>query len=153
MKIDISEITAIPSLVHWRKEIIENVYGVAPSKRLLVAIRRYYRQYTADGSHIAIVAERNNIAVGCGAICLLNELPSPDNPSGRCAYLTNIYVRERYRGQGICHAIVAWLVDRAKKEECGKIWIETTDCARSLYQGIGFNESSGVMEYVDIHNF
>ncbi len=28
---------------------------------------------------------------------IIEELPSPDNPSGKCAYLMNIYVREAFR--------------------------------------------------------
>ena len=85
-KLSIREITVIPTLMHWRAEVIENVFGEKPSKRLLVANRRYYREHIADGSHMAVVAEIGDRGVGCGAICLSEELPSPDNPSGRCAY-------------------------------------------------------------------
>ena len=34
---------------------------------------------------------------GCGMVLYHDELPSPDNPSGRCAYLMNIYVRSGFR--------------------------------------------------------
>lgn len=137
MKVIIKEITAIPTLMHWRREVIENVFGVEPSKRLLVANRRYYRQNIAGGRHVAIVAEIDGADVGCGAICLSEELPSPDNPSGKCAYLMNIYVREPYRSRGVGRAIVCWLVEKARNLGCDKIYLETTDRVRgqltSLY--------------------
>lgn len=101
MSTTIRQVTAIPTLMHWRKEVIENVFGTTPSKRLLAANRRYYLQHIADGSHIAIVASVDGTDAGCGAICLSDELPSPDNPSGHCAYLMNIYVRKNYRSRGI----------------------------------------------------
>lgn len=152
MEVNIREITAIPTLMHWRKEVIEKVFGTAPSRRLLVMNRRYYQRSIAEGSHIAVVAEIADSGVGCGAICLSEELPSPDNLSGKCAYLMNIYVREEYRGRGVGHLIVNWLVDKARELGCDKIYLETTDCARPLYESIGFKELSGIMRYENIHN-
>lgn len=152
MNIIIREITSLPTLMHWRKEVIENVFGVVPSKRLMAANRRYYRQHIEDGSHIAIIAEINGEGVGCGALCLSEELPSPDNPSGQCAYLMNIYVRKEYRGEGIGHSIVRWLVEKARLSGCNKIYLETTDEAKSLYNSIGFRDLTGYMKYADIHD-
>lgn len=152
MKVNMREVIVIPTLMHWRKEVIENVFGVVPSKELMAANRMYYMKHIADGSHIAIVAETDDQDVGCGAICLSDELPSPDNPSGRCAYLMNIYVRKEYRGHGVGHSIVCWLVKKARQLGCDKIYLETTDGARSLYKDIGFKELPGIMKYADIQN-
>lgn len=146
------EVIVIPTLMHWRKEVIENVFGVVPSKELMAANRMYYMKHIADGSHIAIVAEIDDQDVGCGAICLSDELPSPDNPSGYCAYLMNIYVRKEYRGHGVGHSIVYWLVKKARQLGCDKIYLETTDGARSLYKDIGFKELPGIMKYADVQN-
>lgn len=152
MKVIVQEITAVPTLMHWRSEVIEGVFGVAPSKRLLAANRRYYRQHIADGSHVAVVAEADGEGVGCGAVCLTEELPSPDNPSGRCAYLMNIYVREAWRRRGVGHAIVRRLIEIARESGCDKIYLETTDGARSFYRSIGFNELLGIMKYAGIYD-
>ncbi|MGM9821323.1 MAG: GNAT family N-acetyltransferase [Muribaculaceae bacterium] len=152
MNITIEERTAIPTLMHWRKEVIENVFGVIPSKALLVANRRYYNTHIADGTHIAIVAFIDGADAGCGAICLTDELPSPDNPSGRCAYLMNIYVRREYRRHGIAHAIVRWLVEKAQSLGCDKIYLETTDGAKPVYTEIGFVDLPNIMKYAEIHD-
>lgn len=152
MNVTIREITAIPTLMHWRREVIENVFGVVPSKRLLVANRQYYLKHIADGSHIAVVADVGGEDAGCGAICLSEELPSPDNPSGRCAYLMNIYVRDGFRLHGVGHSIVRWLVGKARELGCDKIYLETTDGARSLYKSVGFKELPGIMKYADVQN-
>lgn len=138
--------------MHWRREVIENVFGTEPSKRLMVANRQYYRRHIADGTHIAIVASTDDTDAGCGAICLTEELPSPDNPSGRCACLMNIYVREEFRNRGVAHAIVRWLVNKARQLGCDKIYLETTDMAQPLYRSIGFNDLPGTMKYADIQN-
>lgn len=152
MNINIREITSLPTLMHWRKEVIENVFGIVPSKRLLAANRRYYRRHIEDGTHIAVIAEMNGEDAGCGAICLSDELPSPDNLSGQCAYIMNIYVRKEYRGKGIGHSVVRWLVEKAQQLGCDKIYLETTDEAKSLYKSIGFRDLTGYMKYADIHD-
>ena len=152
MEVVIRQIFAIPTLMHWRREVIENVFDLVPSKRLMVANRQYYRRHIADGSHIALVAEVDGVGVGCGALCLSDELPSPDNPSGRCAYLMNIYVRREHRCRGIGRRIVSRIVEKAQELGCGKIYLETTDGARPLYKDIGFEELPGIMKYADIQH-
>ena len=45
-------------------------------------------------SYLAVVAEVDGREAGCETICFTEELPSPDNPSGGCAYLMNLSVTE-----------------------------------------------------------
>ncbi len=124
--IELKRITALPTLMHWRAEVIRNVSGVEPHPRMLVANRQYYRKHIADDTHLAFVAEYDGVECGCGAVCFTEELPSPNNPTGRCAYLMNIYVRELFRNKGIAHHIITRLVDEARGRGCGKIYLETT---------------------------
>lgn len=85
--------------------------------------------------------------VGCGAICLQNEMPSPDNPSGRCAYFMNIYVRKEHRGNGIGNRIVNWLIDYSLRHDVRKIYLETTLIGKSLYENSGFTPMADMMIY------
>lgn len=144
--IELREITTLPTLMMWRQEVIRNVFGIEPSARLLVVNRQYYRKHIADRSHIALVASSDGKDIGCGAVCLTDELPSPDNPSGHCAYLMNIYVRQPYRNHGVAHTIVKELIAIARRKGCGKIYLETTDEGRTLYQSLGFTEMEGMMK-------
>lgn len=152
MNVTIREIIDIDTLMHWRREVIRTVFGEEPTPALLENNRRYYQTHLRQGKHIAVIAGADGIDAGCGAICLSEELPSPDNPSGRCAYLMNIYVREEFRGHGVGHSIVLWLVKKASEMGCDKVYLETTDTAHSLYKGIGFKELPGMMKYADIHD-
>lgn len=146
--ITLRQITVIPTLMMWRREVIRHVFGVEPSRRLLVENRRYFRKHIADGTHIAIGAQWAGEDCGCGAICLTDELPSPDNPTGKCAYLMNIYVREPFRQHGIAHAIVERLIEEARRRDCGKIYLETTDEARTVYESIGFHDLPDMMHLI-----
>ncbi len=132
--------------MYWRAEVIRAVFGVEPAKRLLVANRRYYREHIANDSHYSILAQYQGVTCGCGSVCFYSELPSPDNSTGNCAYIMNVYVREHFRNKGIGHAIIRKLIEECKKRECEKIFLETTDRAKTLYSSIGFTEMSDMMK-------
>ncbi len=133
--------------MNWRAEVIEHVFGEKPDETLLSANRQFYEKHIADGTHYALVVEHGGADCGCGAACFTDELPSPDNPSGRCAYLMNIYVREAFRNHGLAHQIVSCLIEEAKNRYCGKIYLETTNDGRPVYQSLGFRDLPDIMKY------
>ncbi len=144
---NLREIKDVPTLMRWRKEVIEHVFGQTADDPLLNANRAYYEKHMADGSHFALVADIDGKECGCGAVCFTEELPSPDNPSGRCAYLMNIYVREPFRNHGIAHQIVTRLLEESMQRKCGKIYLETTDDGRPVYRSLGFRDLPDMMKY------
>lgn len=143
---ELRQIRDLPTLMKWRKEVLRNVFGYEPSARLLEQNRRYYCKHIEEDSHLAFVASWEGEDVGCGAVCFSEELPSPDNPTGKCAYLMNIYVREQFRKHGIAHSIVTRLVEEARNRDCGKIYLETTEDGRPVYASIGFRELPDMMK-------
>ena len=90
-------------LIHWRMEVLHCVFSIpgdADTAELRQQNLNYYRKALENGSHIACFAEEDGEIVGCGGLCLYDEMPSPDNPTGHCAYLMNIYVRPEHQGHG-----------------------------------------------------
>lgn len=142
---DIRKINILDELMAWRKEVIANVFGAIADEALLNANLQYYKAHISDGSHVAVVASCEAIDCGCGALCFSEELPSPDNPGGKCAYLMNIYVREAYRNKGIAHKIIRYLLEIALERRCDKIYLETTDEARPVYHSLGFRDMPDMM--------
>ena len=147
--IELRELKDIDKLMAWRAEVIRNVFGENYDLTLLEANRQYYLRHIPNGSHVAFVASFDSAECGCRAICLSDELPSPDNPSGKCAYLMNIYVREAFRNHGIAHKLVVRLIEEAKKHNCGKIYLETTADGKPVYTSLGFREMADMMKYYD----
>ncbi len=139
-------VTDLAKLLLWRKEVLETVFGMMPTQELMEANERYYAEEIAKSGHLALEALYNGEEAGCGAICLQTELPSPDNPSGRCAYLMNIYVRPAFRRKGVAANIVETLVKEAKAFGCDKIYLETTDMARNLYLAHGFRTLPDILK-------
>lgn len=61
----------------------------------------------------------------------------------------NIYVRRQFRHLGVASAIVRHLIQEAKSVHCGKIYLESTTEALSLYISIGFAPMKNYLKYVN----
>lgn len=147
--IQVLQIHDVEVLMQWRMEVLRCVFSIptdADTTSLEQANRHYYERHLPDGSHIACIASVNGEMAGSGGVCFQEEMPSPDNPCGRCAYLMNIYVRPDYRGRGVARRIVRWLVGQALAQGISKIYLETSDIARKLYADLGFSYMKDMMK-------
>ena len=145
-----ASIDDIDTLMKWRMEVLHHVFEIPDdenTENLYRSNLEYYQQSIPNGNHVAIFAEVHHTIAGCGGICLYQEMPSPDNPSGQCAYLMNIYTRKEYRNQGVGKTIILWLVDYAHQKGITKIYLETSTCGRPLYESLGFHD---MMDYMKI---
>src|SRR5699024_4612291 len=109
--------------------------------------RHYYRETLANGGHIACFALLHGEIIGCGGMCLYQEMPSPDNLNGKCAYLMNIYTRPAFRSHGVGKRVVCWLIRQAKEKSVTKIYLEASEAGRPLYREMGFADMTGYMKW------
>ncbi len=143
-----AELTDLDLLMQWRMEVLHEVFPAAEydfPEKLEEENRNYYQWALPAGKHIACFASVDGEIVGCGGICLYQEMPSPDNPSGQCAYLMNIYCRPQWRKKGVGASIIHWLVDQAKERKITKIYLETSETGRLFYEQNGFLEMPNMM--------
>ncbi len=153
--IEIKELKAddMELLLSLRMEVLSNVFAV--EKKELTDdewedIRKqneeYYTEEFGKSGHIACALYASGKLAGCGGVCLYREMPSPDNRSGRCAYLMNIYVRKEFRRQGFAKEICNYLIERSVDAGAEKIYLESSDMAVSLYRSLGFEDMNGYMK-------
>ena len=100
--------------------------------------RDYYRTALADGSHAAWLVFDVSSWVGAGGVSFYQVMPTYHNPSGRKAYLMNIYTHPDYRRQGIARHMVGLLVGEAQKQGVTAISLEATVVGMPLYESYGF---------------
>lgn len=136
-------------LMQWRMEVLHAVFAI-PQEQSVTELeeenRHYYQTELPRGEHIACFAYLGEEIVGCGGMCLYHEMPSPDNPNGKCAYLMNIYARPQFRRHGVGNAVVRWLIEQAEQRGITKIYLETSEKGRPLYREIGFDDMSDMMK-------
>ena len=139
----------IDMLVEWRTEVLREVFSLpqnSPMEELSRENRRYYQKALQMDDHAVCFACLESAVIGCGGLCLYEEMPSPDNPTGKCAYLMNIYTRPRFRGQGAGQAVIDWLIGEAKRRGAAKIYLEASEAGKHLYQEKGFVPMQGMMK-------
>ncbi|MDR2921627.1 MAG: GNAT family N-acetyltransferase [Tannerella sp.] len=142
----------IDVLMKWRMEVLHEVFSLSPETdtgMLEKSNRLYYEQSLPCDHHIACFACDGEEIVGCGGICIYQEMPSPDNPTGWCGYLMNIYTTRFYRNRGIGKKTVQWLVEQARQRGITKVYLETSDSARGMYLGMGFEAMPDLMRLTE----
>lgn len=112
--------------------------------------RDYYDKALREGSHTAYLVFDGDKFIGAGGVSYFNVMPTYHNPSGRKAYIMNMYTDPEYRRRGIAYKTLEYLVADVKSKGISMITLEATDAGRPLYEKYGFRimESEMVIEVV-----
>jgi GNAT superfamily N-acetyltransferase len=85
------------------------------------------------------IAERQSIAVGAVWAQLIEKIPNPIAEPEHYVYLTNFYVREEYRDQGLGSRLLAAVLDWAKSKNAEMIILWPTERSKPFYLRHGFS--------------
>lgn len=108
----------------------------------------YYKRALESGEHIAYLVYDNKNFVGAGGVSFYQVMPTYHNPTGKKAYIMNMYTAPEYRRLGIAFHTLDLLVKAAKEQGVSQIALEATDMGRPLYERYGFVKMEGEMELV-----
>ena len=111
--------------------------------------RNYYEKALLDGSHTAYLVFDDGEFVGAGGVSYFGVMPTYHNPSGRKAYIMNMYTAPDHRRRGIAYNTLDLLVKDAKAQGVSAISLEATDMGRPLYERYGFVKMNDEMELVE----
>lgn len=108
--------------------------------------RRYYQTALPDGSHIAYLVFDDSRLAGAGGVSFFQVMPTYHNPSGKKAYIMNVYTCPGYRRQGLASKTLDLLVRDARRRGVTAISLEATAMGRPLYEKYGFVKMNDEME-------
>ena len=106
----------------------------------------YYRRALESGEHIAYLVYDNGKFIGAGGLSFYQVMPTYHNPTGKKAYIMNMYTASEYRRQGIAFHTLDLLVNDARKQGISQITLEATEMGRPLYERYGFVKMEDKME-------
>lgn len=109
----------------------------------------YYRHALKTGEHIAYLVYDNGKFIGAGGVSFYQVMPTYHNPTGKKAYIMNMYTNPEYRRQGIVYHTLDLLIKDARKQGISQIALEATDMGRPLYERYGFIKMEDEMELVE----
>ena len=75
----------------------------------------YYQKALSEDSHVAYLVFDDNEFVGAGGISFFHVMPTFHNPTGKKAYIMNMYTKPEYRRKGIAYKTLDLLVAEAKQ--------------------------------------
>lgn len=110
--------------------------------------REYYKRAVESGEHIAYLVYDKDIFIGAGGVSFYQVMPTYHNPSGRKAYIMNMYTAPEYRRRGIALKTLELLVTAVKEKGIHQISLEATENGKSLYEKYGFVQMKDEMELV-----
>ena len=105
----------------------------------------YFTSSISDNSLISWLAVDGERIVATSGICFYQLPPTPRNPSGRNAYITNIYTLPEYRNQGIGSRLLQLVIDEGKILKYKIIRLHASADGKSIYRKAGFNDTDGYM--------
>ena len=113
--------------------------------------REYYRRALADGSHVAYLVYDGEALVGAGGVSYFQVTPTCRNPSGKKAYIMNMYTAPSHRRRGIAWHTLDLLVKEARRAGA-VVSLEATAAGRPMYEKYGFVKMENEMELPASHN-
>ena len=108
----------------------------------------YYRRALENGEHIADLVYDNGAFIGAGGVSFYQVMPTYHNPTGKKAYIMNMYTASAYRRQGIAFHTLDLLVKDVRKQGVSQITLEATEMGRPLYEKYGFVKMKDEMELI-----
>ncbi len=109
----------------------------------------YYQKALSDGSHIAYLVFDESGCIGTGGVSFFQVMPTYHNPSGKKAYIMNMYTNPKYRRKGIAYKTLDMLIKEIKSKGISSISLEATDMGRPLYEKYGFVKMNSEMELLE----
>lgn len=106
----------------------------------------YYQNSLKNETHLAYLIFDEETFVGAGGISYFQVMPTYHNPTGKKAYIMNMYTKPEYRRQGIAFKTLDLLVKDAKEKGITSISLEATEMGRPLYMKYGFIKMNDEME-------
>ena len=146
-----ADLQDIEELVRTRSIVLRGANQLSHDTDMSVVEKEsydYYKRALENGEHIAYLVYDEDTFVGAGGVSFYQVMPTYHNPSGKKAYIMNMYTAPEYRKQGIAYHMLDLLVKAAKERGITQISLEATAMGRPLYEKYGFVKMEREMELV-----
>ncbi len=135
-------------VMELREEMLREVNGLSEDHVFTETLIRNSRQYFLNGDQTTCIAFDNKTAAACASISYIEVMPTFSHPTGKRAYIMNVYTRSPYRRQGIARELLKILTEEARARNVTEISLNATDSGKPLYEAIGFRTSDEYMTMV-----
>ena len=125
------------------KQLIDE--GYPETADILEDLQRYFTTSLENGSLICWLGEINGEILATAGICFYQLPPTFSNPSGRIAYITNMYTDKTYRNKGVASYLLETLIEEAKSQNYSSVRLHASIHGKGIYEKVGFVDTDGYM--------
>lgn len=134
----------VAALVCLRKQQLTDE-GFFACQNIDAQLQDYFNSTLADGSFIAWLALDKDVVVATSGLCFYQLPPNFSNPSGKNAYITNMFTLKEYRRQGIASALLEKILFEARSLDVSVVRLHASSDGKGIYAKHGFVPTDGYM--------
>lgn len=94
------------------------------------------------------VAEDDQHLIGAIWLQLVEKIPNPRAEAEQHAYITNFYIQQEFRGDGLGSQLLRAVLDWCRGRDVHAVILWPTERSRSLYERYGFAVRDDLMELI-----
>lgn len=119
--------------------------GSSPASDIDRELKDYFATSLSDDSLISWLALDHGAIIATSGVCFYRLPPTYSNPTGRIAYITNMYTAPAFRRQGIATHLFKLVIEEARKLDYRIVRLHASSDGKSIYSRMGFVDSEGYM--------
>lgn len=106
-------------------------------------LKTFFEKVFEENRMIQILAEEGGVTAATGAVLFYDYPPGFSNPSGKVAYIANMFTDPDYRRRGLAFEIMDMLVEEARKGGAEEVRLLASEPGRPVYEKYGFIKEEG----------
>lgn len=137
---NVSDIEQLVELRVLMQLEVNNFPSESVSPEYLEKIRTYFIQSLKNGKYSSAIALAEKEIVGTAGACFYEKPPSISGGTGIVGYVTNVYTRKEYRGNGVGTNLMRKLNEHALEVKADKLHLGATSDGLQIYKAVGYQE-------------
>lgn len=121
-------------------------HAVIERAEFLEACIEFLRQGLAEGRWAYWIAERQGEIISHICVQRVGKVPKPERLGDEFGYVTNVYTKPAYRGQGIGTELMARVTAWARREGLDTLIVWPSEQSAGFYGRAGFSALNTVLE-------
>ena len=144
-----AQLTDAEELARLRVEFLLEAHGMSgdAEKETLYASNLEYFRRTLGHEFAAWLAVDEGEIIGTSGVSVYEHPPNQGAPTGKIAYIANMFTLPQHRGRGVATRLFALVVEEAKSRGCEKVMLNATIMGYPIYKKYGFADVAGDMEF------
>ena len=108
-------------------------------------LEKYFSSGITNETLVVWIASHNDNIIATSGVCFFQYPPTFSNPTGKVAYITNVYTLDAYRKQGIATRLLELIMEEIESRHYKLARLHASSQGKRMYEKMGFAYAEGFM--------